>query len=302
MLWAKRCGLAGAALAMASLAFPAMSAEPMTLSGYMALKGPDPTQHIAYGPAPLQYVEFFKPAGTGPFAVVVLIHGGCFMNRYQGMPQMRGMAGALAAKGVAVWNIEYRALDTPGGGYPGTFLDVRSAMDLLVAQSKARRLDMGRLVIVGHSAGAALSLWVAGRGKLPESSPLYEARPLPIREVVALGGFANLRPMVESSRTTCGFEMSRLTGAPSATRPDVFADTNPFDLTPNGSETVFINGEHDAIVPPEQSADDAAHIRERGEATRTIVLPGESHYDEVAITSPSWPLVERVILEGLGIH
>ncbi len=302
MLRGKRSGLAGAVLAIAVQASPALSAEPMTLNDYMALDGPNPTAHIAYGPAPLQYVEFLKPAGTGPFPIVVLIHGGCFMNRYQGIPQMRGMAGALAAKGIAVWNIEYRGLDSTGGGYPGTFLDVRSAMDLLAAQSKARRLDTSRLVVVGHSAGAALALWAAGRARLPESSPLYEAHPLPVPKVVALGGFANLRSMVESSRQTCGFSMGRLTGAPSAKRPDVFVDTNPFDLTPNGSETVFINGDRDSIVPPGQTADDAARIRARGDGAQTIVLPKASHYDEVAVTSPSWPLVERAILKASGIR
>ncbi len=124
-------GLACATLASIALAFPAPAAEPMTLNEYMTLKGPAPSEHIAYGTAHLQYVELFKPAGPGPFPVVVLIHGGCFQNQYQGMPQMRGMAGALAGKGIAVWSIEYRGVDTPGGGYPGTFLDIRSAVDLI---------------------------------------------------------------------------------------------------------------------------------------------------------------------------
>jgi acetyl esterase/lipase len=188
---------AGAAVAIAWLAIPALAAEPMTLRDYMALNGPSPTAHIAYGPAPLQYVEMFGPAGPGPFPVVILIHGGCFMNSYQGMPQMRRMARALMAKSVAVWSIEYRGLDTPGGGYPGTYLDVRSAVDLLADQAKARHLDTYRLVAVGHSAGAALALWLAGREQLPKSSPLYEAHPLPVWKVVALGGSGDFRPIAD---------------------------------------------------------------------------------------------------------
>jgi acetyl esterase/lipase len=302
MLRKRQFGLAMEAVAIALLASPALSAEPMTLNTYMALRGPNPTEHIAYGSGPLQYAEFFKPAGRGPFPIAVLIHGGCFMNALQGVPQMRGMAAALAAKGIAVWNVEYRGLDTAGGGYPGTFLDARSAIDLLAAQAKMRQLDTRRLVIVGHSAGAALALWIAGRGKLPRSSPLYEARPLRIGKVVSLGGFADLRSLLDSSKTTCGFEMRQLTGAPSARRPDVYADTNPFDLIPNGSETVFINGDHDTIVTPKESAANAARLRERGDGAKTIVLPNSSHFDEVAVTSPSWALVEPAILEALEIH
>ena len=291
-----------AALASLCLAFPAQAAEPMTLNEYMTLKGRAPSEHVAYGPATLQYVELFKPTGPGPFPVVVLIHGGCFQNQYQGMPQMRGMAGALTKKGVAVWSIEYRGVDTPGGGYPNTFLDVRSAVDLLAGQAAARGLDTGRLVVVGHSAGAVLGLWLAGRAKLPASSPLYEARPLPIRKVVALGGFGDFRTTARSIlKDRCGVAVEQITGLPTAGRPNVYADTNAFDLTPNGSESVFINGDHDEIVTPRESADYAARVRQRGDAATTIVLPAASHFDEVAVTSRSWPRVEAVILKALGV-
>ena len=292
--------LAGAIVAIVCAALPVLAGKPMTLGGYMALNGPAPTEHIAYGPAPLQYAELFEPTGVGPFPVVILIHGGCFMNRYQGMAQMRGMAGALAAKGVAVWSIEYRGLDTPGGGYPGTYLDVRSAVDMLAAQAGARHLDTRRLVVVGHSSGAALALWLAGRERLPRSSPLYEAAPLPVRKVVALGGSGDYRPVAAILKKSCGFNIAQITGSPTTARPDVYADTTAIDLTPNGSETVFINGERDTIATPKDTADYAARVRERGDAVKTLVLPGGSHFDEVAVTSPSWLLVEPVILKALG--
>ncbi len=291
-----------AALASLCLALPAQAGEPLTLNGYMSLKGRAPSERIAYGPAPLQYVELFKPAGSGPFPVVVLIHGGCFQNQYQGMPQMRGMAGALARKGVAVWSVEYRGVDTPGGGYPNTFLDVRSAVDLLAMQASARGLDTGRLVVVGHSAGAVLALWLAGRAKLPASSPLYEAHPLPTRKVIALGGFGDFRTTARSIlKERCGVPVEQIVGSPTAGRPDVYADTNAFDLTPNGSVSVFINGDHDEIVTPRESADYAARVRQRGDVATTMVLPAASHFDEVAVTSRSWARVEAAILKMLGI-
>lgn len=272
----------------------------MTLQDYMALKGPAPTEHIAYGPSPFQYVELFKPTGLGPFPVVVLIHGGCFTNQYQGMPQMRGMAGALVASGVAVWSIEYRGIDTPGGGYPGTFLDIRSALDLLANQATSRRLDTGRLVVVGHSAGAALALWSAGRGRLPKSSVLYEAHPLQVRKVVALGGTGDFRPIAASLKAHCGIDVAQITGSPTADRPDVFADTTPIELTPNGSETIFINGDHDANATPKEAADYAARVQQRGDVVQTLVLPNASHFDEVAVSSPAWSLVGPAILKMLG--
>ena len=61
--------------------------------------------------------------------MVVVIHGGCFTKRFGGIEQMRALAGELASQGVAVWSVEYRRLDEAGGGYPGTFQDVSSAVD-----------------------------------------------------------------------------------------------------------------------------------------------------------------------------
>lgn len=62
-----------ALMAISCPALPAQASEPMTLADYMALEGLMPTERIDYGRSPFQYVELFKPAGAGPFPVVVLI-------------------------------------------------------------------------------------------------------------------------------------------------------------------------------------------------------------------------------------
>jgi acetyl esterase/lipase len=120
---------------------------------------------------------------------------------------MGGMAGALAARDAAFWNIDYRGLDSAGGGYPGTFRDMQVALDLIEAQALARKLDRHRLVLVGHSAGSVLALWAAGRAKLPPCSALHEALPLAVQQVVALGATADFRTSAdEAYRTHCEIE------------------------------------------------------------------------------------------------
>jgi acetyl esterase/lipase len=296
-----RRGFAALALtALMAAARSVMAAEPMTLKDYRALSGPDPTADIAYGPAPRQYVELFEPRGRGPFPVAVLIHGGCFYNKYEGMPQLRGMAGALTAKGVAVWSIEYRGLETPGGGYPGTFQDINAAMASLAGHARALHMDTKRVVGVGHSAGAYLALWVGGRQNIPVSSPLHVAHPLRVREVVALGGSGDIHPDIPSFRQPCGLEPGAVTGTPTPERPDVYADTSPAALLPNGAHTVFINGEFDNIAAPANSATYAARVRAAGDKATVIVIPNASHYDEPAVTSPAWSVVLPVILAAVG--
>jgi len=294
-------GLAAlAALTLMAAAPSVRAAEPMTLKDYRALTGPGPTAHIPYGPAPRQYVELFEPAGRGPFPVAVLIHGGCFYNKYEGMPQLRGMAGALTAKGVAVWSIEYRGLETPGGGYPGTFQDINAAMASLAGHARSWHIDTRHIVVVGHSAGAYLALWVGGRQNIPVSSPLHVAHPLRVREVVALGGSGDIHPDIPSFRQPCGLEPGALTGTPAPERPDVYADTSPAALLPNGAHTVFINGEFDNIAAPAHSATYAARVRAAGDKATVIVIPNASHYDEPAVTSPAWSVVLPVILAAVG--
>jgi acetyl esterase/lipase len=273
------------------------SAGPMTLSEYMALKGPEPSARIAYGAAPSQFVEVFRPTGSGPFPVVVLVHGGCYLKQFAGIQQFRNMAGALAAQGIAVWSVEYRRVDEDGGGYPGTYEDMMGALDALNTHAASYALDMSRVVAVGHSAGGHLVQWTAGRARIPPSSPLYRAHFTPMRQIVSLGGINDLRHWTD----LCGFDVSKLTGIPSAGRPDVFSDTNPADLLPNGSRTVLITGELDRQVPLEVANRFAQKARASGDHIDTLVLPGASHFDEAAATSPAWSTTLSAIKTALGL-
>lgn len=278
----------------------AIAAAPMKLDDYLALSGPAPTARYPYGEAPSQYAELFLPSGSGPFPVAVLVHGGCWTSKFGGITQLRNMAGALSARGIAVWNVEYRRSDEPGGGYPGTYQDMHAALDLLASQAGPHRLDMQRLVAVGHSAGGQLVQWIAGRARIPSSSPLYRARPVPVRAVVSLGGLADLRGEAALIKASCGRDTAELAGLPSPGRPDVFTDTNAAELMPNGSRSFLVTGELDTISPPRVAHDYAAKARKAGDAAEVVILPGASHYDEVAASSPAWPQVLEVIERALG--
>jgi acetyl esterase/lipase len=277
----------------------AACAAPMTLADYLALSGPAPTARIAYGSAPSQFAELFRPTGDGPFPVVVLVHGGCWTIEFGGITQMRNVAGALAAQGIAVWNVEYRRHDEAGGGYPGTYQDMNAALDKLGAEASAYQLDTSRIVAVGHSAGGQLVQWIAGRARIAASSPLFHPHPLPVPEIISLGGLADLRNEKDLIKSSCGRDIAQLAGMPSAQRPDIYSDTNAAELTPNGSRTLLITGERDTISPPRAAHDYAARARAAGDAAEVLILPGASHYDEVAASSPSWALVLPAIRAAL---
>jgi acetyl esterase/lipase len=130
---------------------------------------------------------------------------------------------------------------------------------------------------------------------------LYRKDVVPVRRVVSLGGLADLRREAAVLKTSCDREIAELAGSPSADRPDVFSDTNAGDLIPNGSRTILVTGELDTISPPRVAHDFAARARAAGDRADVVILPGASHYDEVAATSAAWPRVLGAIESALGL-
>src|SRR5579859_698843 len=126
---------------------------------------------LAYTTGEDQFGELYLPTTPGPYGVAMLIHGGYWRARF-GLDLMHELAEDLAKRGIAAWNIEYRRVGNPGGGWPGTFLDVARAADYLREIAPTYALDLQRIVPIGHSAGGHLALWLAGRPRIPAGDPL----------------------------------------------------------------------------------------------------------------------------------
>lgn len=269
---------------------PTAMAAPKTVQDYMTQPRVAADARIAYGTAPAQVAELFLPKGRGRHPVVVLIHGGCYLAEYEGLPQTSGMAADLARRGYAVWNVEYRKLGEPGAGYPGTFLDIADAVDRLRAEAPKHSLDLRRVVAVGHSAGGHLALWAASRAKLPRTSLLWRADPLKIAAVVSLGGIGDLEGQGHIFAGACGPEpIPRVIGL--AERPDAYADTSPAELLPTGVRVSMISGDLDHVMPPATGRDYADRVRRAGDPAEAVAIPGASHFDVVIPTTEAWTSV-----------
>ncbi len=214
-----------------------------------------------------------------------MIHGGCWQASIANHSYLNYAAEDLRRRGYAVWNIEYRATDQPGGGYPGTFRDVGAAMDRLALEAPHDSISMKKVVVVGHSAGGHLALWAAARYKLPDWSPLHWAAPQPAAGVVDIAGIPNLKTDTE---TACGPEvLKKLAGPPSKARRDVYADTSPSELLPLGVPQVVIHGAQDSTVPP---AVGWAYTQAAGKAGDGVQfeMPQGGHVEEVTPGQPAW--------------
>jgi acetyl esterase/lipase len=246
---------------------------------------PAATEHFSYGPDPLQTADLWLPAGKGPFPVVVMVHGGCWLSDIAKLTIMNYAAEDLRRRGVAVWNIEYRGVDRPGGGYPGTFQDVAAATDMLAKVAPAHHLKLDRVVAVGHSAGSHFVLWLAARGRIPAGSALKTAHPLPIAGVVSLGGLPDLAR--DHREDLCGARaVAKLVGAPSASHPNIYADTSPAELGVGHEEAVQINGAEDPLAYPALAEGYAAKLR--GARIRQIVVADTGHVELISPGTAAW--------------
>jgi acetyl esterase/lipase len=252
---------------------------------------PAPTATIRYGADPLQVVDLWLPQGRGPYPTVLMVHGGCWQTEIAERDLMNWAAEDLRRRGMAVWNIEYRGIDRPGGGYPGTFLDVSAAADALRVHARRYRLDTRRVVAVGHSAGGHLALWLAARKKLPSSSPLRQGTPLPIAAVVSLGGLPDLE---ETSRISngCGNEASNILGKRN------YAETSVPRLAPLGVPQILINGLQDRIIPTKMATSYQRRMRAAGDRVDVRWVDRTGHVELIAPGTDSWAVTVDAIVRA----
>ena len=254
----------------------------MRLELRIALSLLRPGSASSFGSDPSQVGELHLPRGGGPHPVAVLLHGGYWKTQY-GKLVMRPLALDLAARGWAVWNLEYRRLGAGrggGGGWPMTFDDVAAGIDHL--QDLDPALDLTRVVLVGHSAGGQLALWAASRPGLPEGA--VGAGPV-VRPtaVVALAPVTNL----ERARV----HAEQLLGGTLTEVPDRWAQADPVRAGAPGVPALVVHPVGDETVPVKRSREYAAAT-----GVQLVEAPGR-HRDPIDPTSPSWQTALRWLQE-----
>jgi acetyl esterase/lipase len=202
---------------------------------------------------------------------------------------MRPLCLDLAARGWIAWNLEYRRLGrVSGGGWPTTFGDVACAVDHLAELRTDARLDLSRVVAIGHSAGGHLAAWAAARPRLPEGAPGAGPR-VPVTAAVAQAGVLDLRLAYEL-RLSKGVVGDLLGGGPDrfAAR---YALASPAELVPLGVPVLLTHGGRDDIVPPSVSESLGAPAPGGGDEVERVLLEDEDHFGHIDPANPLWAAV-----------
>lgn len=240
-------------------------------------------ENITYGPEPMQSGELIMTLAAHPRPVVVLLHGGYWQNSFN-RAEMTDLAKDLARIGYASWNLDYRRVGDPGGGWPNTAIDVAAGIDKLAELAPTHNIDTNRVIVLGHSAGAQLGSWAAARKHAAGGAPGANPAIVP-KAVVNLAGVLDL---VTAANDTGGGQTAVLRqsvldflGGSPAGIPQTYQQASPIGLLPLGMPQLLLHGVTDDRVPLEQSRTYVAAATKAGDPSRLIEIPGINHFDVV---------------------
>lgn len=242
---------------------------------------------VRYGSAPEQRATLSLPERSPPVApLVILVHGGYWQPGFD-RRLMVPLADDLTARGHAVWNIDYRPVGR-GGGWPGSFADVATAVDALGPAARHAGLGVDRVVTVGHSAGGTLALWAAARRGLPTGAVGARPRVAPCAAV----SLAGVNDLAAGARAGIGAgACTQLMGGSPEAVPDRYRLASPRELLPLGVPQLVVHGLADDIVPLSQSTSYAAAARRAGDRVELLERPDVDHFAVIDPSTDVWKLV-----------
>lgn len=246
---------------------------------------PPADKRLAYGSDPYQFVDLRLPhkgkADSPP--LVINIHGGFWRAKYN-LNHAAHLCAALTASGLATANLEYRRVGNPGGGWPGTFADIRAAYQFLIQHAQAERFDREKIVVMGHSAGGQLALCLA-------------AHEPTVRRVISLAGVVDLQQAYKLHLSNDAV-VEFLHGTPNEV-PEHYQEADPMRLSTAHARQCLIHGSSDDTVPVAFSSD---YVREKGKRTPSedvslAEIAGAGHIDLIDPNSTAWKQVEAAVMQ-----
>ncbi|MEP1445618.1 MAG: alpha/beta hydrolase [Paraglaciecola sp.] len=194
-----------------------------------------PVEKVSYGVDPLQYALLWRTTSLENAQrkpLVVLIHGGCWLSAYD-IQHTFALSTGLAQAGFNVWSLEYRRSGDSGGGWPGTYEDIKAGI-FAAAKYNNGEFDLSESVLVGHSAGGHLALLAGGVIKR-------------LKGVIGLAAITDIEEYAIGSNSCQQVTKNFMHGMPKEKALDYeMANPSKQALHPN---SLILQGGKDAIVP-----------------------------------------------------
>ena len=254
-----------------------------------------PFEEVAYGDHPDQIADLRLPPDTRQLApIAVFIHGGFWRERWV-RDTIEPAAIDLARRGFATLNMEYRRVRSGYGGWRETAGDVAAAIDQLSTYSD--RLDLSRVAVLGHSAGAQLAAWAIKRRGV--RGPAARVHP---KAVVLLAGMTDLREAARRGLGDTGNPTIAFMGGPEAELEADYDAASPSTNLPLGVAQIVVQGMRDSPDLLEMArgyADTSIHL---GDPTEYIEVEDGDHFTVITPSRPEWEATVKAVRDVLEIH
>lgn len=256
-----------------------------------------------YGEFAQQFGDLYKPEGIIKPSVVIVVHGGYWKDNHTlDTYATRALIPVLLAKGIAVWNIEYRRMESTGENlqapWPVVFCDVANAVDYLKFVAVEENLDITAPCIIGHSAGATLALWAAYRRNISPDSPLYRAAPLNIAKAISIAGVVDLFHANDLCQPE---QLSRLLGGTVEQVTKRYHSSDPCSLYHNEVLTYLYHGGADPTVNVQQVG---RFVDKHPQIARLMIDDGADHFSMLPHTesfnAAHWKQLEVLLNDVIG--
>ena len=218
---------------------------------------------------------------------VCFIHGG-YWHGESDLSEMEPLVDDLVSAGIEVANIEYRMMGV-GGGWPSSFFDLAASMDALYLSG------ISRVVLVGHSLGGQLALWLASVSARfnGNSGNLRDGGSVVMAGVVTLAGITDLISFAD--RGLSGGVIRIFLGGMPEEVPRRYVATSPLELLPLRIPALVVHGKKDSIVPIDMSRKFVQTAKAKGDSIETIEIDDEGHFDLLDPKAHSWGLARHWI-------
>ena len=245
----------------------------------LSLAPPKADVRVGYGRDRNQFMDLRMAKGKGPHPLAICIHGGFWRAKYD-LEYLGHLCAASTAKEVTTANLEYRRVGNAGGGWPGTFEDIRAGYQFLLQNARRYEFDASRVIVLGHSAGGQLAFCLA-------------AHEPGVKAAISLAGLVDLQRTYELHLSNDA--VVEFLGGKPAEVVDHYREADPMKLAIHARQWL-VHGGMDDIVPPSFSKDYVG--AKAKEDAKLVAIAGAGHFEIVDPRSGVWGEVERVVVEA----
>ena len=253
----------------------------LTVSAEDILSKPQPAfdERVRYGGDPNQFIEVRVPRGSGAHAALINIHGGFWRARYD-LAHGGHLCEALRGAGLATFNVEYRRVGDAGGGWPGSFEDIRAAYRFVEQRAASLHVDGSRIIVMGHSAGGQLALCLAAH----ESA---------VRDVISLAGVLDLKKAFALHLSNDA--VAEFLGGKPADVPEHYREADPMEIAVAQARQWIVVGKDDDVVPPELSREYVRAKKSAKENVELVEIAGAGHFELIDPGSQAFARVRETV-------